>query len=106
MDPVTNNASSGISASATLAQNHLPDDVLLIFIGHSDDAKEEANAIFGLEQELQRELQKLRVYCPRLISTSVRCWEWEHDIELIVGGQEQTISPYIDRSVQSLRLRS
>ena len=69
-------------------------DVLLIFLGHSDDATAEAEALRDVERDLQRELEQLlRVKDGSTRFATVRLWEWKYDAAARVGGQEQVISP-------------
>jgi hypothetical protein len=74
-------------------------EVLLIFIGHSDDADAEAEAVLGVERELQSVLeQHLEVTNGSLPFKTVRLWEWNRDAPPRVGGQEQVITPDLDRA--------
>lgn len=74
-------------------------EVLLIFIGHSNDADEEAQAIRNLERELGRELERLQaVTNGTLPFKTVRCWEWNFDTPTRVGGQDAIITPELDRA--------
>lgn len=74
-------------------------DVLLIFVGHSDDTREEIKAIRNIESKLQRELEGLL----KVISDSptfkvIRIWDWNYDAALGVGGQSTSITPYLRRA--------
>ncbi len=74
-------------------------EVLLIFVGHSDDADGEAQAILDVEHDLQRVLeQHLEVANGSLPFKTVRLWEWNRDARAGVGGQEEVITPIIDRA--------
>jgi Domain of unknown function (DUF4062)/Putative ATP-dependent DNA helicase recG C-terminal len=74
-------------------------EVLLIFIGHSEDADGNAEAVLGVEHDLQRVLeQHLEVASGSLPFKTVRLWEWNRDAPPEIGGQEQVITPIIDRA--------
>jgi hypothetical protein len=74
-------------------------EVLLIFVGHSEDANEEAEAVRNMELELQRELEPLRrVAFNSTGFTTVRVWKWRYDAPPGVGGQDQVVSPDLDRA--------
>ncbi len=76
-----------------------PEDQLLIFIGHSRDAAEEAHAIYSIESELQRELDRMRAVAQGSIRyRQVKMWEWVCEAEPGVGGQTTLINPTIDRA--------
>jgi len=73
--------------------------VLLVFVGHSSDADEEARAIRDLERNLQREFEHLqRVARGTFPFKTVRCWEWNYDAQPKVGGQDTSINPHLDRA--------
>jgi hypothetical protein len=77
-------------------------EVLLLFVGHSADAAEEARAIAALERELGRELERLQVASQTLPFKTVRCWQWNSDAPPTVGGQRAAINPYLDRANMAL----
>src|SRR6266853_2295998 len=74
-------------------------EVLLIFVGHSNDTKEEIEAIRNIESKLQRELEGLlKVISDRTTFKVIRIWEWNYDATLGVGGQSKSITPYLQRA--------
>jgi tetratricopeptide (TPR) repeat protein len=74
-------------------------EVLLVFIGHSNDAEKEARAIYGLEHDFQRELERLQIAASGALQfKTVRCWEWATDAFPKVGGQEALITPHLVRA--------
>ncbi|MCL6591200.1 MAG: SUMF1/EgtB/PvdO family nonheme iron enzyme [Firmicutes bacterium] len=74
-------------------------EVLLIFLGHSSDANEEAQAVLELEGELRRDLEViLTAMNHQCRFSTVRIWEWNEDASPNVGGQEKVISPEIKRA--------
>lgn len=76
-----------------------PDDTLLVFVGHSSDADEEAKAISALERDIQCELNaRLEVMPDRPRFTKVAVWEWNSDASPYVGGQAHIINPYLNRA--------
>lgn len=69
---------------------------LAVFVGHSDDAREEAQAIVGLQLELQKEIEiRLEVMPDGGRFTKIKIWEWRYDAKAVVGGQEKTITPFL-----------
>ncbi len=57
-----------------------PPDELLIFIGHSDDASAEANAILELQSEIEKDFRLLlKTNGHRSIFKRIRLWEWTLD---------------------------
>jgi hypothetical protein len=72
---------------------------LLIFVGYSQDANEEAQTIRELEPSLQETLKRLKqVATSRSKYTSLKIFNWEYDAKLGVGGQSFAINPYLDRA--------
>src|SRR5215212_1923347 len=72
---------------------------LLIFVGYSDDAKEEALAIRELEPRLQRTLRQLNeVASSRAKYSLLKIFNWEYDAKLGVGGQTFAISPELEHA--------
>lgn len=74
-----------------------PPDELLIFIGHSDDASAEANAIKALESEIEHDFRLLRKpvgdcapFC------HIRLWKWSDDALATPGGQETVVTPALE----------
>jgi hypothetical protein len=76
-----------------------PLDELLIFIGHSDDAKAEADAILELKVEIEKD------FCLLLTSNNHRSslrrwtfWEWHENAKAITGGQEAVVTPALEHA--------
>jgi hypothetical protein len=64
-------------------------DVLVVFVGHSDDASEEAKVICDLRSDLQKELDsRLEVMDAEPPFKKVKVWEWRDDAKPIIGGQD------------------
>jgi len=73
-------------------------DVLMVFVGHAEDAVDQSRAIKGLEGEFQRLLdQRLEVMRERPFSR-VKVWEWKEDAKATPMGQRGLIAPYLDRA--------
>lgn len=75
------------------------EDILLIFIGHSDDADNEAEAIRNLQLQLEKKFRQFLAH--RAASskfTSLRFWEWNHDASSQVGGQKKVIDPALNHA--------
>lgn len=68
---------------------------LLIFIGHSDDAIKEVEAVSTLEVEFQKFLRRHVKNLDSPIS-SVKMFLWENDANLGVGGQKVAINPFLE----------
>ncbi|MFN0314296.1 MAG: DUF4062 domain-containing protein, partial [Burkholderiales bacterium] len=83
--------------SAVASQKHGP-EVLLIFLGHSSDADTLADAIYGLERDLQRLLDQHLSVSAEIPFKSVRIWEWRKDGLPVVGGQDQVVAEAIKRA--------
>ena len=74
-------------------------DVLLVFIGHSSDANDEAKALYNLQAQLQKELDRFTSISGTSIPfRRVKCWEWNYDAPPGVGGQDGMITPSVDRA--------
>ncbi len=71
-------------------------DELVVFIGHSDDAREEAEVVKGLESALQAELKSKTELVDEPPFKSVKVWEWSRDAGGRPGGQGELIDPVID----------
>jgi uncharacterized protein YjbI with pentapeptide repeats len=75
----------------------------LIFIGYSDDASAEAEAIRELEPLLQDTLQRLnKVASPRARYSGLKVFNWPYDAELNIGGQAAVISPHLERATVAI----
>ena len=64
---------------------------LIIFIGHSQDARAEAEFVYSLEPDFQRLLRQ--VDGPKPSWSSLRCFIWHQDAAITTGGQEASINP-------------
>lgn len=73
-------------------------EVLLIFVGHSDDSKVEVEAFRQIEGKLQRELEGLLKVAQLGKFKVIRIWDWNYDAALGVGGQATAVTPYIERA--------
>jgi hypothetical protein len=74
-------------------------DVLLIFIGHSNDTNAEVEAFLDIERELQRELENILIAIRYSSAFRVlKMWEWNCDAPLGVGGQQESVTPYLKRA--------
>lgn len=76
----------------------VPDDVFLIFIGHSVDAARYAKAVVSLERDLQGHLDALRKVDGTIGFRTVKCWEWRNDAPSDTGGQLIVIAPVLQRA--------
>ncbi len=80
------------------ATPEFPEDELLIFIGHSDDASAEANAILELQSEIDKDFRLLlKSNGHRSVFKRIRLWEWTLDALALPGGQERAVTPALDR---------
>jgi tetratricopeptide (TPR) repeat protein len=70
-------------------------ETLTVFVGHSDDAHEEARAIVQLETELQRQLDIRVEVMADARFRRIKLWEWTYDARPVVGGQERAVTPYL-----------
>ena len=76
------------------ATPEFPEDELLIFIGHSDDASAEAKAILELKSEIEEFFRLLLMsnnHRPSLRRWSF--WEWRENAKAVTGGQEAVVIP-------------
>jgi formylglycine-generating enzyme required for sulfatase activity/energy-coupling factor transporter ATP-binding protein EcfA2 len=81
------------------ASPEFPKDELLIFIGHSDDASTEANAILELQSEIEKDFRLLlKSNGYRSIFKRIRLWEWSLDALALTGGQERAVTPALDHA--------
>src|SRR5262245_32763753 len=81
---------------ATLSSEDIKpgNDEIWIFVGHADDAREEADAVWALEPTLNESL----VQAARLTghkARQVRILNWRHFASSRAGGQYDKIRPYI-----------
>ncbi len=83
-----------VRSSAEIAE-----DELLVFVGHSDDAAAEAEAIVSLQEKLEREFRSYRdVNGQRSPLHRFKIWDWKSDALSIPGGQEKVVKPHLDRA--------
>ena len=81
------------------ATPEFPEDELLIFIGHSDDASAEANAILELQSEIDKDFRLLlKSNGHRSVFKRIRLWEWTLDALALPGGQERAVTPALDHA--------
>jgi hypothetical protein len=73
-------------------------EYILIFIGYSDDALIEAELLAGLEQLLQKEIDKIRRINLAIPFTRIKIWKWNSDAQLIKGGQRIIVNPILNRA--------
>ena len=79
--------------------SEFPPDELLIFIGHSDDASAEANAILELQSEIERDFRLLlKSNNHRSSFRRWNFWEWGEDALTITGGQEAVVKQALDHA--------
>ena len=84
---------------AITSSEEFTEDVLLIFIGHSDDADNEAEAIRNLQPQLEKKFRQFLAH--RAASskfTSLKFWEWNHDAYSQVGGQKKVVDPALNHA--------
>jgi hypothetical protein len=75
------------------------EDTLLVFVGHSSDADDEARAVCTLERLIQREVDaRIEVMAGAHQFSKVKVWEWNAEAKANVGGQRQIIHPYLQRA--------
>ena len=80
-----------------------PEDALLIFVGHSDDANEEAQAILGLQVTLERKFREyLALPGVRSGFRSLHLWEWNKDASSKPGGQQTVVAPVLSQAMIAL----
>ncbi len=81
------------------AERYYGQDELLIFVGHADDAHREAAAVKKLEERIQSLLIELNRMTKKLGAfRTVHVYLWEIDALPLVGGQETSIQPDLDRA--------
>ncbi len=81
------------------ATHEFPLDELLIFIGHSDDASVEANAVLELQSEIEKDFRLLlKANGHRSPFHRIRLWEWTLDALALTGGQERAVTPALDHA--------
>jgi hypothetical protein len=74
-------------------------DTLLIFVGHSSDADDEAQAVCSLERRIQREVDaRIEVMAGAHRFSKVKVWEWNAEAKVHIGGQRRIIHPYLQRA--------
>ena len=71
-------------------------DELVVFVGHSGDARAEAEVIRKMESAFQAELRNQTRISENPPFRSVKVWEWSLDAEGKPGGQSELIDPVID----------
>jgi hypothetical protein len=81
----------------------LPNDGgLIVFVGHSRDAFEEAESIYSLEAPLRADLEdleneRLRWAVPKKRRfPTLHVWKWNYDAPTVSGGQISKIEPVLD----------
>src|SRR4051812_25329223 len=75
---------------------------LLIFVGYSDDAKEEALAVRELQPRLQIRLEQLNKVASSHKYSTLKIFNWEYDANLGVGGQSFAISTELKRAAVAI----
>ena len=79
--------------------SEFPPGELLIFIGHSDDASTEADAIKMLESKIEQEFRLLlKPVGDRSPFKRSRVWEWRDDALSLTGGQEAVVREALDHA--------
>lgn len=73
-------------------------EYLLVFTGYTGDASEAAEVLVGLEQLLQKEIDKLRSVNPDVRFSRIKMWKWDSDAQPIRGGQSANITPFLERA--------
>jgi hypothetical protein len=74
-------------------------DELLIFIGHSDDASAEVEAVMSLRSEIEKMFGEfLKVNLHRSRFRRWNFWEWGKDALTITGGQEAVVKHALDHA--------
>ncbi len=85
--------------NVSLSSHKFPEDALLIFIGHSDDAREEALAIVSLQSTIENEFRKyLELQHQKSQFHSLKLWEWHLDASSKTGGQKHVVDPALNRA--------
>ncbi|MGB7511649.1 MAG: hypothetical protein WBP54_10215 [Pelodictyon phaeoclathratiforme] len=81
------------------ATPEFPPDELLVFIGHSDDASAEAEALKLLMPEIEKSFREfLKVNLHRSRFRRWGFWEWREDALPITGGQEAAVRDALDHA--------
>jgi hypothetical protein len=81
------------------ASSEFPPDELLIFIGHSDDASAEVDAIKSLRSEIEKTFREfLKVNLHRSPFRRWKFWDWREDALTISGGQEAVVRDALDHA--------
>lgn len=87
-------AAAGVHGGDRLTTKPEPgSDVLLVFLGYADDARAEAEALRGLQTQLQEYLDRLITVCPDTGFRRLKIWTWEDDASSEIGGQPRVIEP-------------
>lgn len=74
-------------------------DELLIFIGHSDDASAEAQAIWELQTTITEKFRRLlEANGHHSFYRSVKFWKWQYDAAALTGGQDVVVTPALDQA--------
>jgi formylglycine-generating enzyme required for sulfatase activity len=74
-------------------------DELLIFIGHSDDASAEVEAVMSLRSEIEKMFGEfLKVNSHRSRFRRWNFWEWREDALTITGGQDAVVKHALDHA--------
>ena len=80
----------------------LPDDHILVFIGHASDADGEASAIYDLEQNVRSQLQRMAAVIRdaggQPARSHIEFYRWTEDAKPLKGGQDGVIQPWICRA--------
>ena len=69
---------------------------ILIFVGYSSDAKEEALSIRTLTSHLQKYLDNINLCSSHPRYNKVKVFNWDYDANLGIGGQKHAVDPYIE----------
>ena len=81
------------------ATPEFPPDELLIFIGHSDDASAEADAMLELKEEIEHDFRRLLTSNNhRSRFRRIKFWESRYDALAIPGGQDVVVAPALERA--------
>ena len=88
-----------MKSNAQPVSPEFPSDELLIFIGHSDDASVEAEAIWELQAKITEKFKLLLNANGHHSSyRSVKFWKWQYDAAALIGGQDVVVNPELDRA--------
>ena len=88
---------NNLTTDPELTSSQIAGEELLVFVGYSEDARDEANAIKELEGKLQSEIHYLRTMGP-MPFVNVKIWTWKDDAKPIVGGQSAVVDDALLRS--------